>query len=657
MRKMLLMLPLIFIMPIHYSSASEIDNYKKTVIQNISDGTHLQYRWLVKESNEPIFLYSWKDFFEFTDSQWKYHKINWELVMQYHQPLESLSSHYKPDSLIFQYTDNKWGNYIFTEKKVYWPFKVASQIIYFDGENIYNKTSQMLNANKANNEKAIYEDLYYKNGVLISSQKTDWSSTINEMERQFDTITWASFSNTQISSCKNKGSYQIWSTQSVKESIIYINNSKVTEGERWQFKPWAAFSSDCSSYIANFQEKSSKKQYLIYNNQRIEKIPSISTEWWLYLNANGKHYITFWFYGSNPLTLDGEFVESDEYETIWGVPIFWKDGSSLYYIRSKWKLTELVKIWFNDVSSVKSWTSQEKASQPQLFTWVTNTEARLYTTSIEKILKQKNSKIQSRLIALTLRQYTNKQKLAEKQGKIELASFYTSAISRLSEIQKQTSASLSWVTQQAQSTITNTYTLNGKSFSMTEEQKKEKESTVRRQIGILQKSKVCVTNDDIKVALKTELKYTEDTYEYQYGAKLLATYNYSSLYDSSGNLCKATPQTQSSWKTTYLMADWTVVTREVVNGRTIDSYTQIDWTVVKMDRTMNDVNDTTIQTWVIWTTEQQEAFAIRDEVNRIYNWNNWVNQSKSFFIKVITDYFGTNTYAVQYANTLPFNKP
>jgi hypothetical protein len=85
-------------------------------------------------------------------------------------------------------------------------------------------------------------------------------------------------------------------------------------------------------------------------------------------------------------------------------------------------------------------------------------ESQIVAPLLARLSRQKVAKTKLRLTNLAIRQYTLKQKSAKKQGKIELAQFYTSIIARLIAIQKllpvaQTSPTASVATP---STVTNT---------------------------------------------------------------------------------------------------------------------------------------------------------------------------------------------------------
>lgn len=58
-------------------------------------------------------------------------------------------------------------------------------------------------------------------------------------------------------------------------------------------------------------------------------------------------------------------------------------------------------------------------------------ESQIVAPLLTRLNRQKVAKTKLRLTNLAIRQYTLRQKSAEKQGKIELAQFYTSIIARL----------------------------------------------------------------------------------------------------------------------------------------------------------------------------------------------------------------------------------
>lgn len=284
------------------------------------------------------------------------------------------------------------------------------------------------------------------------------------------------------------------------------------------------------------------------------------------------------------------------------------------------KLSLLLSLLLSFVSMV----SLSHASSGDITIWTkTYTQSEAQKQIVEPLLKrlerQKIAKTKIRLINLTIRQYTNKQKIAQKQGKTDLIKFYNGIIDTLKwKVNTIGTGSLNGGTENSITKINESLTKNPITQSpwlnswawiwgngtndyngMTQEQK-EKAITEQAVNSYYNSAKAqWTTQSQFLSYMKT--KYGESSYAYQYAQTL-----------SFGSSSQGTSNQWGLWTTS--------------------NQTGLSWVALEQSNIIWNVN---------WEYQNIDLSVV----------------SKAQFLQYISDNYGwTNSYAYQYAKTLSFSK-
>ncbi len=314
---------------------------------------------------------------------------------------------------------------------------------------------------------------------------------------------------------------------------------------------------------------------------------------------------------------------------------------------------------------------------------------------LRRIQKQKVAKIQARIVSISIKQYTNKQQSAQKQGNTDLANFYSGVVNTLKgKINISSTGSVNGSTGNKENNLLNSTTKNSTKQSpwlnswawiwgngtndyngMTQTQKEQ--TMIRQQV-----------NEDYNVYIQMKLKQSDflkeiaskywiSSYAYQY-AQTLSFGSPTTRPDINNNWWATTEQTGLTWiAAEQNQIRWQVNTTyrnvssnpNITKAQFLVAIASKYWTssyAYEYAQTLNfgsldSVNKnnawgtTTDQTGLSWTAQEQSI--IKWQINTIYN-NVKNTVTKTQFLQAIAEDFGwTSSYAYQYAQTLSFGSP